>query len=547
MKNKVRFVLFIISIIAVSFFAPLKSFQLKWLIDSKSKEEALGYLVIIFLITILSWLFEYFSRKLFTNFACDEIEKIRNRIMNNVLHRSIEQYNNESDAVYLSLLTNDLRTIYDDYYMSIFNMIFWGGIMACTLGMYLYISPILLIAILVIAIPPLMLPRIMNAKLKKARDTFSQQMITYTQYLKELLGGFEVIRDFLREDAYNREHLKVSYETKKSECTYQQGLNNVIVNTSLISNLIFPVVLLIGLFLVFAGDITVGTMSTAASMANFVITPCHQIAQAYAKVKATKGIRGRLQVAMASQKDKEGSQLDSPIKEVKCERVTFTYPESNRRVVSEVTFTIKSGQKFALVGESGCGKSTFAKLLLQYYQEYKGGILINGRQIKELERKSLYKRVGYIAQTTYLFNDTIYNNICLKEVFSDEQVRLAVESSGLLAWIQTLPNRLDTVLSENGKNLSGGQRQRIGIARLILRKYDFIVADEITANLDTETSQQIMEKLLKMSSSMLVITHNISSRFLKQFDEVYQMKEGKINLIEKRGGIYERKDIKRNL
>ena len=155
MKNKVRFVLFIISIIAVSFFAPLKSFQLKWLIDSKSKEEALGYLVIIFLITILSWLFEYFSRKLFTNFACDEIEKIRNRIMNNVLHRSIEQYNNESDAVYLSLLTNDLRTIYDDYYMSIFNMIFWGGIMACTLGMYLYISPILLIAILVIAIPPL--------------------------------------------------------------------------------------------------------------------------------------------------------------------------------------------------------------------------------------------------------------------------------------------------------------------------------------------------------------------------------------------------------
>ena len=189
------------------------------------------------------------------------------------------------------------------------------------------------------------------------------------------------------------------------------------------------------------------------------------------------------------------------------------------------------------MGESGCGKSTFAKLLLQYYQEYKGGILINGRQIKELERKSLYKRVGYIAQTTYLFNDTIYNNICLKEVFSDEQVRLAVESSGLLAWIQTLPNRLDTVISENGKNLSGGQRQRIGIARLILRKYDFIVADEITANLDPETSQQIMEKLLKMSSSMLVITHDISSRFLKQFDEVYQMKEGKINLIEKGGDL----------
>ena len=136
-------------------------------------------------------------------------------------------------------------------------------------------------------------------------------------------------------------------------------------------------------------------MSTAASMANFVITPCHQIAQAYAKVKATKGIRGRLQVAMASQKDKEGSQLDSPIKEVKCERVTFTYPESNRRVVSEVTFTIKSGQKFALVGESGCGKSTFAKLLIQ---DYKGGILINWRQIKELERKAFTRELAILLR-----------------------------------------------------------------------------------------------------------------------------------------------------
>ncbi len=140
---------------AVSFFAPLKSFQLKWLIDSNSKKEALGYLGIIFVITVLSWLFERLSRKLFTSFACEEIEKNRNQIMKNVLHRSMEQYNAESDSVYLSLLTNDLRTIYDDYYMSIFNIIFWGGIMVCALGLYLYISPILLISIIIIAVPPL--------------------------------------------------------------------------------------------------------------------------------------------------------------------------------------------------------------------------------------------------------------------------------------------------------------------------------------------------------------------------------------------------------
>ena len=227
-RKSIRKFFFLISIMAVSFFAPLKSFQLKWLIDSNSKKEAFGYLGIIFAITVLSWLFERLSRKLFTSFACEEIEKSRNQIMKNTLHRSMEQYNAESDSVYLSLLTNDLRTIYDDYYMSIFNIIFWGGIMVCALGLYLYISPILLISIIVIAVPPLFFPRIMNAKLKKARDVFSKQMIVYTQCLKEFLNGFEVIRGFLREDEYEKEHAKASHETEQSEYAYQQSLNNVI-------------------------------------------------------------------------------------------------------------------------------------------------------------------------------------------------------------------------------------------------------------------------------------------------------------------------------
>lgn len=373
----------------------------------------------------------------------------------------------------------------------------------------------------------------MNAKLKKARDVFSKQMIVYTQCLKEFLNGFEVIRGFLREDEYEKEHAKASHETEQSEYAYQQSLNNVIVNTSLISNLIFPVVLLIGLFLVFAGEITVGTMSTAASMANFVITPCHQIAQSYAKIKATKGIRNRLQAAMTEQNEKEGTQLDGPIGTIKCENVTFLYPESNKKIVDGATLKLHAGQKIALVGESGCGKSTFAKLLLQYYREYTGDILINGLQVREFDRKSLYRRVGYIAQSTYLFNDTIYNNICLKEKFSDEQVRLAIEAAGLLVWIQTLPEGLQTVISENGKNLSGGQRQRIGIARLILRKYDVVVADEITASLDPETSQQIMENLLGMPNSVLAITHDVSNRFMTYFDGIYRMEKGKISLFNK--------------
>lgn len=249
----VKLMLFALFTAAVSFFAPLKNFQLKWLIDSKSKQEALGYMGLVFLITFTSWFFERLSRRSFTKLACGAVEQVRGQVMERVLRRPVSQYQREGDAAYLSLLTTDLRTLYDDYYMSLFNIAFWGGIMLCALGMYLYISPVMLAAILLVTVPPLVLPRKMNERLKASRDAFSLQMAGYTQQLKELLGGFEVIRGFLREDAYATRHRDAARQARDSEQAYQQSLNAMVVNTSLISNLIFPIVMLVGLFLAFDG------------------------------------------------------------------------------------------------------------------------------------------------------------------------------------------------------------------------------------------------------------------------------------------------------
>lgn len=525
-KNKPRLILFVMLTACVSFFAPLKSFQLKWLIDSTSKEEAFRYLGLVFVITFLSWMFERLSRRSFTKLACGATEQVRDQVMERILHRPVAQYDREGDAAYLSLLTTDLRTLYDDYYMSLFNIVFWGGIMLCALGLYLYISPVLLVVILLITIPPLVLPRMMNERLKQARDSFSGQMAAYTGQLKELLGGFELIRSFLREDAYNEQHRAASHKAAESEVDYQQSLNAVIVNTSLISNLIFPVVLLVGLLLVFNGKITMGTMSTAASMANFVITPCHQIAQCCAKIRSSRGIRERLEKAMAEEKTTETGKMIDKVQTVECRHVGFAYPGAAHPVLNDASLRIEDKQKAALIGESGCGKSTLAKLLFQYYPDYTGDILFNGMQVREIERSSFYQHVGYIAQTTYLFNDTLRNNICLREEFTEAQLARAIEAAGLIEWLHTLPEGLETVIGENGKNLSGGQRQRIGIARLALRRYDLIIADEITASLDPETSQQVMENLLSMPCMVVAITHDRSGAFMQSFDELYCMDSG---------------------
>ena len=525
-----RLILFAAFTLGVSFFAPLKNFQLKWLIDSRSKLEALGYMGLVFAITFSSWFFERLSRRSFTKIACGAVEQVRQRILEQVLHRTVAQYNAEGDAAYLSLLTTDLRTLYDDYYMSLFSIVFWGGIMLCALAMYLYISPVMLLAILLVTIPPLVLPRRMNERLKATRDAFSLQMADYTQQLKELLGGFEIIRSFLREDAYAALHQKAARKARESELDYQQNLNAMVTNTSLISNLIFPVVMLVGLFLAFDGRLTMGTVSTAASMANFVITPCHQIAQCWAKVKSSQGIRQRLEAAMAEPQAAEQGEPIGHIDSIQCETVRFAYPNTAEPVLKDASLTVDAAQKVALVGESGCGKSTLAKLLFQYYPDYSGDILFNGRQVRTLDRTALYRRVGYIAQTAYLFHDTIRNNICLHEDFPDEQLAHAIAAAGLTDWVTSLPDGLDTVISENGKNLSGGQRQRIGIARLALRSYDLIIADEITASLDPDTSQQVMENLIAMPCMVVAITHDVAGSFMHQFDKVYRVEHGVVRV-----------------
>ena len=525
-----RLILFAAFTLGVSFFAPLKNFQLKWLIDSKSKQEALGYMGLVFAITFSSWFFERLSRRSFTRIACGAVEQVRQRILEQVLYRTVAQYNAEGDAAYLSLLTTDLRTLYDDYYMSLFSIVFWGGIMLCALAMYLYISPVMLLAILLVTIPPLVLPRRMNERLKATRDAFSLQMAGYTQQLKELLGGFEIIRSFLREDAYAALHQKAARKARESELDYQQSLNAMVTNTSLISNLIFPVVMLVGLFLAFDGRLTMGTVSTAASMANFVITPCHQIAQCWAKVKSSQGIRQRLEAAMAEPQVAEQGEPIGRIDSIQCETVRFAYPNTAEPVLKDASLTVDAAQKVALVGESGCGKSTLAKLLFQYYPDYSGDILFNGRQVRTLDRTALYRRVGYIAQTAYLFHDTIRNNICLHEDFPDEQLAHAIAAAGLTDWVASLPDGLDTVISENGKNLSGGQRQRIGIARLALRSYDLIIADEITASLDPDTSQQVMENLIAIPCMVVAITHDVAGSFMHQFDKVYRVEHGVVRV-----------------
>lgn len=528
-EKKSRAALWLLLSAGVGFFAPLKSFILQWIIDSDDAERALLCLLCGVLVTVTSHLLELGCRRAYTKLACGVMADIRCRVMNRALRRSMEKAQREEDAAYISALSSDMRTLYDEYFIPLFNVVFWSAILLCAIGMYLFVSPLLLLVVAVMSVPPLILPRLLNQRLAQAREEFSREMARYTQRVKETLAGYETIRLFGREACYGAAHDRAAQENARSEERVQQSVNTTIVASSFLSNGTFIVILFFGMMQVFAGHISIGYMVTASQLANFIIQPCQFISQNYARLRSTKGIRERIE-AMINEEERAGcDRLEAKPEDgsAVCDGVGFVYPGAQARVLSDLSLHADDGEKIALVGESGCGKSTLAKLLCRYYEEYTGSIWIGGVQLREIGREELLSHVGYISQKTFLFDDTIRNNITLYEGFSDEQIAGAVKLAGLEPYVGSLEEGLDTRILGNGKNLSGGQAQRIGIARAAIRGYRIILADEITASLDEQTSRQVMTNLLDMDATVIAITHDTQNGFMRQFDSVYRIEAGK--------------------
>ena len=199
------------------------------------------------------------------------------------------------------------------------------------------------------------------------------------------------------------------------------------------------------------------------------------------------------------------------------------------QVLNEVDCIIEKGKKYAVVGKSGCGKSTFIKLLTGYYSDYKGKIVYDDRELDLLEKEDVVQLSSIIHQNIYLFDETILDNICLHEDYPKEIVDKVIKESGLDEFIAELPEGIFYRVGENGSNLSGGQKQRIAVARALIRNKPILILDEGTSAIDMQTAYDIESRLLKINDlTLITITHNLEEKLLKKYDEIIYMDNGNI-------------------
>jgi len=365
----------------------------------------------------------------------------------------------------------------------------------------------------------------------KRSDRIQKQIAKLNSISQEVYSGVRVVKSYGKEDKFQE------YFDEQSEDYKKKALSLARVNA-----MFFPLMILlvsistlltifIGGSLVMKGEVSPGNLAEFIIYINYLTWPITSIGWIASIVQQADASQGRINTILDIEPEIT-NQVESPklLKgNIEFENVSFTYPDTGIEALKNVSFKLEQGQKLAILGRTASGKSTFADLLLRFYDVTSGRILIDGIDIKELDLYNLRKRFGYVPQNVFLFSDSIENNIKFgNQDAGTEDVEINAERAAIKEDIKELENGFKTEIGERGVTLSGGQKQRLSIARALIKNPDIIILDDCLSALDANTEHKILQYLDETlaDKTAIIITHRIST--LMQFDKIIVLDEGRI-------------------
>nr|WP_246427692.1 ABC transporter ATP-binding protein [Paenibacillus phyllosphaerae] len=441
-------------------------------------------------------------------------------------------FDGRSHGDIMSRLSNDIDNVSNSISQSTSQLM--SGVIAIvgSFAMMLILSPSLTLASLITVPLVFFLARTITKRTGKLFKDQQAQLGKLNGHIEETISGLYVVQ------AFNREQRAVADFDAVNERLYDVGLKAQIWSgflmpmLSVINNIGFAAVAIVGGVLAVQGDITVGIIASFLSYSRQFVRPLNDLANTYNILQS--GVAGAerafevLDEAEEAADEPGAAELVKPRGDVVFKNVTFGY-RSDVPILKDVSFRVPAGDSLALVGPTGAGKTTIVNLVTRFYEVTSGSITIDGRDIRTYSRDSLRRSFGIVLQDTYLFSGTIKENIKYgNPEATDAEVYAAARMANADVFIQRLPKRYDTLLSENGGNLSQGQRQLLAIARVILANPSILILDEATSSIDTRTELHIQEALLSIMKgrTSFIIAHRLNT--IRDADTIMVIDRGEI-------------------
>lgn len=460
------------------------------------------------------------------------LKKLRESLYSKVLVMPIPYFINKKKGDLMSRITADILEIQTSYLSILELMVREPLTILFTLIVMFTISPELtLFVILFIPISGFIIS-IIGKRLRKDSKEVQQQQSNFLSIIDETISGQKVIKSFLSESFFSRKFDKINHLLYK--------YSNKVINRKNLAGPFseFMGILVIGVLLWFGGRMVLVSESISGTtfivfmgLAYNILTPAKNLSKSFYSIKKGNAAAERVFEIIEYDKFSNDRTRNIEIEEFKdkisFQDLEFSYGES--KILDGITFTIKKGESVALVGSSGSGKSTIANLLNGFFSADSGSLLIDGINISDIKRESLYKNISIVTQESILFNDNIFNNIKIGNLDSEkEDIISAAKEANAHEFIEEQINGYETVIGDYGNKLSGGQKQRLTIARAMLKSPSILILDEATSSLDSKSEKKIQDAINKLmqGKTSLIIAHKFST--IKKCDKIILIDKGRI-------------------
>ncbi|TAH75155.1 MAG: ABC transporter ATP-binding protein [Anaerolineaceae bacterium] len=447
--------------------------------------------------------------------------------MKRVFAKNIAEFQKENNAKYLSSMTNDFNTLEMNMITGIYSI--FESVMTFIVGIWLLSTVdarMLILAIILIAIN-LTISVLTSKPTKKANKERSDMFDGYTSYIKEILSAFHIVKNYNLQKRVRDDYYKKSEDIQQKGFFIEKMLSYIISLEHLFMGAsMFGVILIVG-YLAIIGRVSTGGLLLAVTGIQKMTWPLFNIGENLPKIFTSGDLIRKMEKTLENS-DTYVETVDLPEfkEEIEFSDVDFSYEDSEQIILSDINLKVKKNGKYLVVGPSGGGKSTLLKLFRKYFNPSSGTITIDGHNLKDVKRDHYYKLIGNIEQQVFIFEDTVRNNLTLYKDYTDEEVWEAIKASGLTEFVNQLPNGLDTIIYDNGKNISGGERSRLVIARALLSKAGILLMDEAFASLDMERAREIEKTILNLKDMTVInVSHIIFNDTKELYDRVLTVKK----------------------